>query len=101
MADPRFPVGGRGPCRGAWTHEAVTFQNFFMSKRKNLDPGGRAWRTPPRSANDSPNEIHSEKNNHPTRNVSAPQPTAGVQFFISFLTRKFELYLFGDNIGFS
>ena len=30
--------GGRGPRRGAWTPEAVTFQKFCMSKRKNLDP---------------------------------------------------------------
>ena len=32
--------GGRGPRRGAWTTEAVTFQKFCMSKRKNLDPWG-------------------------------------------------------------
>ena len=25
VADPGFPVGGRGPRRGAWTPEAVTF----------------------------------------------------------------------------
>ena len=38
---------------GAWTPEAVTFQKFCMSKRKNLDPwGGRAPGMPPRSAND-------------------------------------------------
>ena len=40
MADPGFPVGGRGPRRGAWTPEAVTFRKFCMSKRKNLDPWG-------------------------------------------------------------
>ena len=34
-----FPRGGRRTLGGrAWTPEAVKFQNFFMSKRKNLDP---------------------------------------------------------------
>ena len=48
VADPGFPVGGRGPRRGgAWTPKAVTFQKFCMSKRKNLDPGGLAPGTPP------------------------------------------------------
>ena len=37
VADPGFPVGGRGPRRGAWTPKAVTFGKFCMSKRKNLD----------------------------------------------------------------
>ena len=32
MADPGFPVGGRGPRRGAWTPEVVTFLKFCMSK---------------------------------------------------------------------
>ena len=41
---------------GAWTPEAVTFQIFFMSKRKNLDPlGGRASGTPPMLI---PKELH-------------------------------------------
>ena len=30
MADPGFPVGGRGPRRGAWTPEVVTFRKFCM-----------------------------------------------------------------------
>ena len=38
VVDPGFPVGERGPRRGAWTPEAVTFQNIYISKRKNLDP---------------------------------------------------------------
>ena len=38
VADPGFPIGGRGPRReGVWTLEAVTFRKFCMSKRKNLD----------------------------------------------------------------
>ena len=40
VADPGFPVGGRGPRRGAWTPEAVMFRKFCMSKQKNLDPWG-------------------------------------------------------------
>ena len=43
--------GGREPRRGAWTPEAVMFRKFCMSNWKNLDPWGRARRTPPRSAN--------------------------------------------------
>ena len=35
VADPEFPVVGRGPRRGAWTHEAATFRKICMSKRKN------------------------------------------------------------------
>ena len=35
VADPGFPVGGRGPCRGAWTPEAATFRKICMSKQKN------------------------------------------------------------------
>ena len=35
VADPGFSVGG-----GTWTLEAVTFREFCMSKRKNLDPLG-------------------------------------------------------------
>ena len=39
VADPGFPVGGRGPRRGgAWTPEPGTFRKFCMSKQKNLDP---------------------------------------------------------------
>ena len=38
VADPGFPVGGRGPRRGAWTPETVTFRKCCMSKRKNLGP---------------------------------------------------------------
>ena len=32
VADPGFPVGGRGPRRGAWTPEAATFHKMCMSK---------------------------------------------------------------------
>ena len=32
VADPGFPVGGRGPRRGAWTPEAATFHKICMSK---------------------------------------------------------------------
>ena len=34
VADPGFPVGGRGPRGGGgtWTPEAVTFRKFCMSK---------------------------------------------------------------------
>ena len=53
VADPGFPVGGRGLHRGVWTPEAVTFQKLCMSKRKNWDPWGRAQGTPPRTANES------------------------------------------------
>ena len=40
MADPGFPVGGRGPCRGAWTPKVATFCKICMSKRKNRVPWG-------------------------------------------------------------
>ena len=40
VADPGFPVGRRGPRRGACTPEAVMFRKSCMSKRKNLDPWG-------------------------------------------------------------
>ena len=36
----RISRRGRGPRRGAWTPEAVTFQKFCLSKPKNLDPLG-------------------------------------------------------------
>ena len=35
VADPGFPVGGRGPHGGAWTPEAATFRKISMSKWKN------------------------------------------------------------------
>ena len=38
VADRGIPIGRRGPHRGAWTPEAVMFQKFCMSKRKNPDP---------------------------------------------------------------
>ena len=38
VADPGFPVGGRGPRRGARTPEAATFHKICMSKRKNWVP---------------------------------------------------------------
>ena len=52
MADPGFPVGGRGPRRGgAWTPDVATFHKICMSKRKNRDPWGGAPGAPPGSAN--------------------------------------------------
>ena len=39
--------GRWAPRRGAWTSEAVTFQNICMSKRKNLDPWGDVRRARP------------------------------------------------------
>ena len=55
LADPGFPVGGRGPRRGAWTPEArqLRFKNF-VCRNKTIWTlrGGRAPGTPPsRSAN--------------------------------------------------
>ena len=50
VADPGFPVGGRGPRGGgAWTPEAATFHKICMSKRKNWVPwgGARARCAPP------------------------------------------------------
>ena len=38
VADPGFPVGGRGARRGAWTPEVAMSRKFCMSKRKNLGP---------------------------------------------------------------
>ena len=40
VADPGFPVGGRGPRGGggAWTPEAAKFHKVCMSKRKNWVP---------------------------------------------------------------
>ena len=44
--------GGVDLVGGPWTPEAATFRKFCLSKRKNLDPLGRARRArPPRSAN--------------------------------------------------
>ena len=43
VADPEFPVGGRGLPR------RLRFE-IFVSKQKNRDPWGRAPGTPPRSA---------------------------------------------------
>ena len=60
VADPGFPVGGVNLAGGAWTPEAVAFQKFCMSKRKNLDPwgvGACAGNAHSRSANaDDPSE---------------------------------------------
>ena len=38
---------GRGPRRGAWTPEAVTFPRLCMSKQKNMDPWGGVRRARP------------------------------------------------------
>ena len=49
MADPGFPVGGRGPRRGGpWTPEAGTFQKILYVKMKESGPvgGARAGRAP-------------------------------------------------------
>ena len=53
MPDPGFAVGRRRPHRGRELPRQLNFEIFFMSKRKNLDPWGRAPGTPPRSANAS------------------------------------------------
>ena len=45
VVDPGFPVGGRGPRRGAWTPKAATFRKICMSKRKG--PLGGAPGAPP------------------------------------------------------
>ena len=36
VADPGFPVGGRGPVRGAWTSNVDAFWQKYMQKLKNL-----------------------------------------------------------------
>ena len=47
MADPGFPVGGRGPRRGAWTPEAATFHNINLYvKTKESGPFGGAGCAP-------------------------------------------------------
>ena len=54
VADPGFPVGGRGSRRGAWTPKGVTFRKFCMSQCKNPDTwegGTCAGHAPSRSAN--------------------------------------------------
>ena len=52
VADPRFPVGGRGLRRGGGVDCRGSFvSKFCMPKQKNLDPWGRTSGTPPRSAN--------------------------------------------------
>ena len=52
VADPGFPEGGRGPHRGAWTPEAVTFRKICKSKRKKSGRlgGPCAGHAPSRSA---------------------------------------------------
>ena len=49
VADPGFPVGGRGPVRGVWTPNVGTFWQKCMQKRKNwvLYGGGHAPSMPP------------------------------------------------------
>ena len=43
MVDPGFPVGGRGPIRGAWTSDGGVFLAKMCAKTKELGPvGGRA-----------------------------------------------------------
>ena len=46
-----YSGGSRISRRGAPTPEAATFRKICMSKRKNLDPWGRAPAAPPGSAN--------------------------------------------------
>ena len=38
VADPGFPIGGRGPIRGVWTPDMGTFRQNCMPKRKNWVP---------------------------------------------------------------
>ena len=40
VVDPGFPVGGRGPIRGAWTSDEGAFWQKCMQKRKNWVPWG-------------------------------------------------------------
>ena len=47
MVDSGFPVGGREPREEVWTPEAVTFQNFCMSKTKESGPLGGVRRAHP------------------------------------------------------
>ena len=42
MADPGFPVGERGPRRGAWTPDAAMFHKICMSKPKESGSLGGA-----------------------------------------------------------
>ena len=53
VADPGFPVGGRGPVRGGMDLRHRHFSVKLYAKMKELGPvGGRAPGTPPsRSAN--------------------------------------------------
>ena len=54
VADPGFPVGGRGPVRGTRTSDTSAFCQMY-AKMKELGPvgggGGVHW-APPRSANE-------------------------------------------------
>ena len=53
VADPGFPVGGRGPRGGAWTPEAFTFRKFVCQSERIGTLRGDARRVrPPGSAND-------------------------------------------------
>ena len=53
MADPGFPVGGRGPHRGAMDPQGGYVSKILHVKTKESGPvgGGRAPGAPPRSAN--------------------------------------------------
>ena len=46
MADPGFPVGGRGPVRGAWTSDVVLFGKN-VCEMKELGPMGGVRRARP------------------------------------------------------
>ena len=53
MADPGFPVGGRGPRRGASDPRGGYVSKILHVKMKESGPvgGGAPGATPPRSAN--------------------------------------------------
>ena len=54
VADPGFPVGGRGPRRrGCGLPRQLRFENFVcQNERIGTLRGGARWAHPPRSAND-------------------------------------------------
>ena len=53
VADPGFPVGGRGPIRGGMDLQHGHFLAKMYAKTKELGPvGGRVPGTLPRSANE-------------------------------------------------
>ena len=54
VADPGFPIGGRGPVRGVWTPDAGAFgENVCENNRIGSRTGWHAPAMPPsKSAND-------------------------------------------------